>query len=297
MLTLSVIIITYNEAHRLRPCLESMAWADEIVVVDGGSTDGTEKIAHDFTPHVYVSDLLGPDRPGGFSDQRNFALGKASGDWVLFLDADERMTPELAQEIKTRLLGEADEGYSAYRLRRHEHFFGVYSPYTHGQSWLVRIVRRGMGEYDGRAVHEGINLTGSLGDLEGYLLHYSKDSIAQYVATMNRYTSLEAEEKIKTNAPLTRTPWPSIIHGFSYRYFHLGSYREGTFGLLMSLMFAFYNYLTWSKHWELYKDKGIVPGQSHPALQTTLTGTLLRGLWLSFGKMRARMRGSQEAVK
>lgn len=296
MHTLSIIVLTYNEAQRLRPCLESVMWANEIVVVDGGSTDGTAEIAREFTPHVYVSGLLGPDRPGGFSDQRNFALGKATGDWVFFLDADERVTPELRAEIEARLLDGPDEGHTAYRLRRREHFFGVYSPHTHGQSWMTRIIRQGQGKYDGRLVHEGLVYTGTLGDLHSEMLHFSKDTVAQYVSTMNRYTSLEAEEAAKNGVPLARTPWRGMAHAFCYRYIHMGSYREGTFGLLMSLMFAFYSYLSWTKHWEICKNEGLVSGESRPAWRTTLTGNLLRGLWLGFGQAKKRARGLREST-
>lgn len=287
---LSVIILTYNEAARLKPCLESVAWADEIIVVDAGSTDGTLELAQWFTPNVYISDLFGPDRPGGASDQRNFGIDQATGDWVFFLDADERVTAELAEEIRSQVLSKLDEGHAAYRLRRREHFFGVYTPYTHGQAWQTRLVRRGQGQYDGRLVHEGLALDGTLADLEGYVEHFSKDTVAQYVATMNRYTSLEAEELAKNQRPLPRTPWFGMIHAFCYRYIHMGSYREGTFGLLMSLMFAFYHYLTWSKHWELCKNKGLVPGASRPTWRTALAAGLLRGLWLGFGQAKEHTR-------
>ena len=289
--TLSVIVLTYNEAKRLRACLESVAWADEIVVVDGGSTDDTREIAREFTPHVHVSDLLGPDRPGGFSDQRNFGVDKATGDWIFFLDADERATPGLAEEIRRRLLEGTDEGHTAYRMRRREHFFGVYSPHTHGLSWMDRIVRRGEGRYNGRLVHEGLVYTGTLGELQGEMLHFSKDTVAHYVSTMNRYTSLEAEEAAKTGAPLARSPWRGMIHAFCYRYFHMGSYREGTFGLLMSLMFAFYSYLCWTKHWEICKDAGQIPGETRPGALTAATAGVLRRLWHGFGRLKRGGRG------
>jgi len=288
--SVSVIILTYNEAHRLRPCLESVAWADEVIVVDGGSADSTLDLARQFTPHVYVSDLLGPDRPDGYSDQRNFGLDKATGDWVFFLDADERITPELAEEIKSRLLGETEEGQVAYQMRRREYYFGVCTPYTHGEAWVDRLIRRGDGCWDGRLVHEGLLLQGTMGSLNGYLLHYSKDTVAQYVATMNRYTSLEAQEMMRNGSPLPRTPWPRMIHAFLYRYFHLGSYREGAFGLLMSLMFVFYSYLTWTKHWELCKNAGTIPGESGPARRTALMGWTLGGLWHGFSRIKARAR-------
>ena len=292
---LSVLILTYNEAARLTPCLESAAWADEIVVVDGGSTDSTQEIARAFTPHVYVSDLLGPDKPGGFSDQRNFGLDKVTGEWVLLLDADERVTPDLAEEIRSRVLNEGDEGHAAYRVRRREHFFGVCTPHTHGQAWQTRLVRRGHGRYDGRLVHEGLLLDGTLGDLEGYIQHFSKDTVAQYVATMNRYTSLEAEEAAKTRLPLARTPWRGMIHAFCYRYIHMGSYREGTFGLLMSLMFAFYSYLTWAKHWEVCKDADQATRETTPARMTMALAGGLKSLWHGTGALKRLSSGLRKA--
>jgi glycosyltransferase involved in cell wall biosynthesis len=286
--TLSVIIMTYNEAHRLPSCLESVAWADDVIVVDGYSTDDTADVARKYTPHVYLSDLLGPKNPGGFSDQRNFGLSKATGDWVFFLDADERVTPELRAEIEARLLEGPEEGHSIYRLRRREHFFGVPSPYTHGESWLDRIVRRGAAVWDGRLVHEGLTYEGTRGDLLAYFLHYSKDTVAQYVETMNRYTSLEAEEAFKKGTPLARTPWRAMFHAFFYRYGHMRSYREGTFGLLMCLMLTFYQYLTWAKHWEQCKDAGLVPGQTSAGTFTRATAGAIGGLWRGLGRIKRR---------
>lgn len=284
--TISIIVLTYNESHRIRPCLESVAWADEIVVVDGYSTDGTADLARKYTPHVYLSDLLGPSKPGGYSDQRNFGLDKASGDWVFFLDADERVTLELQTEIERRLLGADDEGHCVYRVRRLEHFFGVASPYTHGQAWQNRLLRRGQGRYDGRLVHEGILYEGTRGDLLAYILHYSKDTVAQYVETMNRYTSLEAEELVRTGMPLARSPWREMTRAFLHRYIHMQSYREGTFGLLMSLMLTFYQYLVWAKHWEQCKNEGRVPGKTHAGPLASLTGGVLSGLWHGAGHLK-----------
>ena len=105
---------------------------------------------------------------------------------------------------------------------------------------------------------------GQVADLDGFLHHFSKDSIAHYVETMNRYTTLEAAEAFKRNPLPSRWPVPVIFRSFFHRYIYMESYREGVFGLLMSLMFAFYSYLTWAKHWELAKNAGIIPGQTRP---------------------------------
>ncbi len=287
MRTISVVVLTYNESHRLRPCLESVAgWADELIIVDGYSTDDTVALAREFTSLLYQSDLLGPDRPGGYSDQRNFALSKATGDWVFFLDADERVTPELREEIEARVLTGADEGHAVYLIRRLEHFFGVLSPYTHGQARQGRLLRRGFGNFDGRLVHESLVMDGTCGELSGYILHYSKDTVAQYVETMNRYTSLEAAELIQGETPLARTPWPAMRHAFLYRYIKMHGYREGTFGLLMCLMLTFYQYLIWAKHWEKCKDAGLIPAQTKAAGFGAALCSFVSGLWHGYGRFK-----------
>lgn len=284
--TISVVVLAYNEEARIRPCLESVRWADQIVVVDGFSTDNTVAIAREYTVDVYVSDLLGPNNPGGFADQRNFAIEKSTGDWIFFIDADERSTPELEQGIRARILSDIDEGHSVYRVKRLEHFFGVPSPYTHGDSWHDRIIRRGAGRYDGRRVHETLKFEGTRGEVEGLLLHYSKDSVAHYVETMNRYTTLEAEEMKAAGKPLASSPWPAMIHAFMYRYWYLRSYREGVFGLLMCLMLTFYQYLTWAKYWELCKNAGDVAGVTRAPAGARVAGYTVSSIWRGFGQLK-----------
>jgi glycosyltransferase involved in cell wall biosynthesis len=286
---ISAIVLTFNEAKRLAPCLESLLWADEIIVVDGFSTDDTVAIARGYTSLVYRSDLLGPGKPGGFSDQRNFAMAQATGDWILFIDADERVTPELAGEIRSTANRSQDGDPVGFRMRRREYLFGVPTHYTHGPSWQTRMVRRDAGHWNGRAVHEGLHIEGQVGDLEGMLLHYSKDSIAHYVETMNRYTSLEAAESFKRNQMPERWPVAAIIKSFLHRYVYLESYREGVFGLLMSLMFACYTYLTWAKHWELAKNAGIIPGRTRPGRYTRMMAGAMRRAWQAVGSIKRRL--------
>jgi glycosyltransferase involved in cell wall biosynthesis len=276
---ISAIVLTYNEAKRLGPCLESLLWADELIVVDGFSTDDTVQIARCFTPLVYRSNLLGPDKPGGYSDQRNFAMSQATGDWVLFVDADERVTPELAGEIRSVVNRHRAGGAAAFRMRRREHFFGVATHYTHGPSWQTRLVRRDSGQWNSRSVHEELHVDGTVGQLTEFLQHYSKDSIAQYVETMNRYTSLEAAEAFKKNQLPGTTPIFAMARSFLHRYIYLQSYREGTFGLLMSIMFAYYTYLTWAKHWELAKNAGLIPAETRPRWHTRIVAATLGEVW------------------
>lgn len=277
----SVVVLTFNESRHLRDCLESVRWADEIVVVDGFSTDDTVSIANEFTGKVLLSDRLGPENPGGFSDQRNFALQNVSFPWTLFIDADERCTPELAAEIQKLLADQPAPGVTAYQVRRKEFFFSVYSPYTHGTGSLVRLVRTGHVRWNDRMVHEGIETSGTVLQLQGLLLHYSKDSIADYLATLNRYTSLEAQELAKKKTPLIRHPLFESFRTFCNLYIYKGAYREGAFGLVMSVFLANYTFQTWAKHWESEMKSGRFPATSPRSRVLEFVAAMLRSAWIT----------------
>jgi len=277
----SVVVLTYNESSRVRDCLESVRWADEIVVVDGFSTDDTVAIAKEFTGKVLLSDLLGPKNPGGYSEQRNFALQNVTSPWVFFIDADERCTPELANEIQKVLASPPPDDVTAFQVRRKEFFFGVYSEYTHGSGWLVRLLRTDRVRWNDRMVHEGIVTSGSIRQLQGKLLHYSKDSIADYLATQNRYTSLEALELEKKNAPLHRRPLFDSVRTFCNLYLYKGAYREGAFGLIMSVFFASYSFQVWAKHWESEMKSGRIPPTDPRFRFLELVAAALRSVWIT----------------
>ena len=159
---LSVVVVTLNEEERLRACLESAAWADELIVVDALSPDKTAQIAREFTDRVIL-------RPWpGFAAQKNFAIGEASGDWILSLDADEMVSPELRGEI-ARVLAEGGP-HDGYRTPRRNIFWGKWV--RHGglwPDWQLRLFRRGRGRFVERAVHESVEVAGSVGRLEGPL--------------------------------------------------------------------------------------------------------------------------------
>jgi len=277
----AAVILTFNEAARVRDCLESVRWADEIVVVDGYSTDGTPDIAREYTERIFLSDRLGPKNPGGYSDQRNFALENVTAPWAFFIDADERCTPELAAEIRKTLADGPCDDVAAYQMRRKEYFFGVHTPYTHGSGWLVRLLRTDRVRWNDRLVHEGIATTGTIRQLQGMLLHYSKDSIADYLATLNRYTSLEALELAKKDTPLLRHPLFESFRTFCNLYIYKGACREGAFGLIMSVFLANYTFQTWAKHWESEMKSGRIPATSPRFHALEFVAAALRSVWIT----------------
>ncbi|SAI66305.1 lipopolysaccharide core biosynthesis glycosyltransferase [Bordetella ansorpii] len=179
---LSVIIITMNESRHIAACLDSVAFADEIIIVDSGSTDGTCDIARARGAQVHVT----ADWPG-FGPQKNRALDRATGDWVLSLDADERVTPELAAEIQALLAAPTQQ---AYRVARLSEFEGRQMRHT---GWwpdhVLRLFKRGSARFSDAAVHEKVQAEGEVGTLRGYLLHFPYANIEALLTKVNRYSS------------------------------------------------------------------------------------------------------------
>lgn len=188
MTGLSVIIITRNEAHNIRACLESVTWADEIIVVDSGSTDETASLCREFTPHVYVHD----DWPG-FGPQKNRALGYATKEWVLSLDADERVTPELQAQILAEI--SRSDARDGYRLPRLSQFCGHFIRHCGWQpDYVMRLFRRERGKFSDDLVHENVIVKGAIGKLSTPLLHYSYLTQDDVDRKVEQYASAAAEQ-------------------------------------------------------------------------------------------------------
>ena len=183
--TISVILITKNEAALIRQALDSVAWADEIVVVDSGSTDGTVEICREYTDKVFVTDWP------GFGPQKNRALDHATCDWVLSIDADEQVTPELAQEIRAVV---ASAYAHVFALPRLSSFLG--RPMRHGDWWpdeVSRLFLRGQARFSDDLVHERLVFEGKASRMRQLLLHHSMRSLDQMLAKLNHYTTAGAE--------------------------------------------------------------------------------------------------------
>ena len=184
--SLSVIIITKNEADNMRECLESVSWVDEIIVVDSGSEDNTIAICKDYTDKISINDDW-----KGFGHQKNLALQQATKDWVLSLDADERITPALRAEIEN-VINNSD--YSAFAIPRQAYFLG--QAMKHGGWWpdyVVRLFRRNTGVFNSDdIVHERILVNYPVWKLSTPMLHYSYTNLDQLMAKMNQYSSAGA---------------------------------------------------------------------------------------------------------
>jgi glycosyltransferase involved in cell wall biosynthesis len=241
----SVTIITRNEADNIRGALESVSWADEIILVDAESSDATVPIARQFTDHVVV-------RPWpGYVDQKNYAASLASHDWILSLDADERVTPSLAASIQRAL--SAKPPHSAYRLARVSWHLGRWIRTT---DWYpdhqVRLYDRRAARWIGQYVHEGLAVDGSIGDIDGDLRHFPYRGLTDHLETINRYTSGAAQQLHEGGhrAGLIQCVGHPPL-AFLRNYVVKGGFRDGAPGLVISVMNAYYVFLKFAKLWEI----------------------------------------------
>jgi glycosyltransferase involved in cell wall biosynthesis len=184
-LPLTVAIIALNAADQIGPCLASVAFADEILVVDSGSTDATAEVARSRGARVETKEWM------GFGRQKQHAVSIARHDWVLCLDVDERVSGELAASIRTRL---GERRYRAFRMARRNRFLGRWLGHGEGYpDWSVRLFHRAHASWSNDEVHEAVLTTAEVGRLEGDLLHESAEDLATYMAKQNRYTTLHAQ--------------------------------------------------------------------------------------------------------
>ncbi len=207
MASLSVILITKNEAANIRDCLESAAWADEIIVVDSGSTDDTVAICKELGAQVHEHDWP------GFGIQKNRALEYATKDWVLSLDADERVTPELRAELIQAMQGKSAQGFYLPRLSqfcgRFVHHSGWYPDY------VLRLFRRGAGKFSDSLVHESVLLTGRTAKLRNPLLHFSYRTTGDVERKVAHYSTAAAQQMFQSGR---RSNWldASIRGGWAF---------------------------------------------------------------------------------
>lgn len=258
---ISVCIITHNEESKIRPCLESVKWAEEIVVVDSGSTDNTVEICREYTGKVFHKPFP------GHIEQKNNALDLAGHDWALCVDADERVSPELATEIQEELSKDKSV-YDGYLLPRHTYFMGRWINHTGWYpDYKLRLFRRNLGRWGGVNPHDRVTLErGLTKNLTGDLQHFSYDNISGQLATVDKFTTIFAEEMQKQGVRfgLFHVIFRPVGRFFSMYFLKLG-FLDGVPGLVISVMGSMYSFLKYAKCWEMQntKDKDDGPGGDH----------------------------------
>ena len=249
---LSIVFSVHNEEKLFEEALKSIKdLADEIIVVDNESTDKTAQIAKKYTKNIYVH----KNTPNSLNATKNFGFSKAKGDWILSLDADERVSPDLTKEIFSILNAQRStlNVPIGYWILRKNIVFGKWI--QHG-IWYpdkqLRLFRRGKGKFPEKHNHEYLEITGGLAELKNHLIHQNYQTIIQFVDKMNHtYTDNEAEVLLASGKKLE---WFDAIRmpasDFILNFFRRQSYKDGLHGLVLSLLQAFYALLVFAKAWE-----------------------------------------------
>jgi glycosyltransferase involved in cell wall biosynthesis len=240
---LTVTVITRNESANLAPALDSVSWADEVLVVDSGSTDDTAAIARRHGARVIVREWP------GYSAQKNLAADEASHDWILSVDADERVTPALASEIGGLLAGEPPA--RGYRIPRVSFYLGRWIRSTDWYpDYQLRLYDRRTGTWAG-LVHEGVAVDGPVGRLRADLQHLPYRDMAHHLQTIDRYTTLAAQQMRERGvrvgvAGLVARPLGAFLRNYLAR----AGWRDGSVGLVVSVLNSYYVFLKFAKLWE-----------------------------------------------
>ena len=243
-LPLSVIIITKDEEQNIHDCLQSVQWADEIILVDAMSADRTVEIARQFTQNIFVKEWM------GFAAAKQFALDHATNDWVLWIDADERVTERLAEEIQYVITTHSD--ITAYRVARRAYFLGKWIKHCGWYpGYAVRLFRRVQARFSEHHVHEHIQVEGSIGTMRQDLLHLTDRSIEKYFSKYNHYTSLAANGMFQSGR---KAHLPDILFRpmfiFIKMYFLRLGFLDGMHGFLLCCFSASYVLTKYAKLWE-----------------------------------------------
>lgn len=247
---LTVTIITRNEARHVEEVLRSVSWADETLVVDAESTDETVAVARRHASRVVTHAWE------GYGAQKNHAAELASYDWILSIDADERVTPDLAREIREIL--QSDPAAAAFRIPRVTFYLGRWIRSTDWHpDWQIRLYDRRRTQWNTRHVHESLEVRGGLPSLHGELQHFPYRNLSEYLSKIDRYTSLAArqmQDEGRHAGRLDLLTHPPLA--FLRNYVLKRGCLDGAPGLIVSLLNSYYVFLKFAKLWELQQQHG-----------------------------------------
>jgi hypothetical protein len=246
MAKLSVVVICFNEEAILEKCLAAVQWADEVIVVDSHSTDRTVEIARRYATRVLQNEWQ------GYAQQKTFALSHATNPWILSLDADEVVSPELAREIRSLLDREPD--LAGFRVPRMTFYLGRFLRHCWYPDYKVRLFQRALGRWSEHEVHESVLLEGPCGKLAHPLLHYSFQSIRDHLRTIQEYTSLGAASLAGSGRSFSLARLlGSPLFMFLQQYVAKRGFLDGIPGLIASVLSAFHEFVKYAKLYELTK--------------------------------------------
>lgn len=242
MAKISACIISYNEEDKIEDCLKSLhGIADEIIVVDSLSTDRTKEIAAKYTDSIFDQEFL------GHVEQKNLAISKASHDWIISLDCDERLTPELASSIlkvKDNL-----EQADAYRMARKTFYVYRWLNHCWYPDYKVRLFNKKTAKWGGINPHDRVEVEGNhIVTLAGDIQHYSFNSISEHIRTLDNFTEIGAKEIIRRNKPVSIfSPWTHGMWTFLRLYIFKGGFLDGYAGLVVSVLSGMHAFIKYVK--------------------------------------------------
>ena len=267
--SVSAVLCVFNEAHQIARCLDALAWCDEVVVVDRNSTDGTAEIARRY-PNVRLF-----EREDWTNPNMNFGLQQAAGDWILRIDCDEIVTPELAEEIQREVLERDDPRCTGYWVPNRVYFFGKWIRYgvaydarfkRPGYGYRQILFRRGTASYACASFHEELTTQGEWGRLQHHFEHYSHPSVSRWIAKMNHYTDNDVAQ-MDVLAPDFKLPRPgrtlvAMVKIFATYYIVRQGWRDGVHGFMTCALNTIYVLVerckVWEKHYRLAHPDNVV---------------------------------------
>ncbi len=267
---LSVVVITFNEERNIERCLRSVQWADEIIVVDAFSTDRTVELCRHLNARVIQRSWE------GYALQKQFALSMALHAWVLLVDADEEVPPDLHREIESTISAQQD--YNGYEIARKSFFLGQWM--RHGgwyPGYQLRLFLKAKASIPQRPVHEGVEVQGTVGKLQSPLNHYTYYSLSQYLSKLNDYTSLDVMNRLSDKRHRTVRWYNFILNPISVfvrMFFVLAGFKDGFRGLLLAVYSSFYKLLLFAKMWEY--ETAAQRGQPPPPVTSEMLNSIKR---------------------
>ena len=244
--SISAVVITKNEEQNIGDCLKSVDWVDEIIVVDAKSQDRTTARAREYTQRIFV-------RPWpGFGPQKNFGIDQVSSDWVLIIDADERVSAELKDEIQHLLRSWSPAGPVAFEVARRNFFYGKWVRWGGAYpDFQIRLFQNGKARYNDVEVHENLLISGKVGKLKGHFVHFTERHIVDHFRKFNLYTTLAAREKGKSQYSvygyhLVVNPLVVFLKSYILRK----GFKDGIRGLIFAVFASMYTFVKYAKLWE-----------------------------------------------
>ena len=247
MRSLSIVIITKNEEKNLPRCLESVKWADEIVIVDSGSTDKTLEIAKSYNAKIFEHEWQ------GYGNQKIFAITQASKDWILNMDADEVVSPQLARTIES-ICKSKDITTCGYIIYRQTDFLGRWMNHCWGNEYKLRLFKHGTGNFDREIVHEALHIDGEVRRIHAPLLHYPFPNLDRYFVKFHEYAQLFVKQNFDRKKSSLFKILGSPLALFFKMYIRNRGFFDGWQGFLLSILSSYHAGYKYALLWKAQRQ-------------------------------------------